>query len=236
MLQKEKKNYKMNNIERKNMKEKFIILLLVLTLLPLNVFARVITSDYKTMNFVNTLKAEGMEIENKDYKENDQQAIIYMFRGDGCTYCRAFLKFLNSISKEYGEYFRLVSLEVWHNANNKSLMYKMPLATGELVSGVPYIIIGDKVFDGYSPRDDEKIKEAIKNQYEDNSFDAMKEVVKKSTDSNDKSDPFPIIFWNAFVIIAITVTIIIVNNKNTERILNAINKNEVKKEVKKKTK
>ena len=216
------------------MKEKFIILL-VLTILPLNVFARVITSDYKTMNFVNTLKAEGMEIENKNYKENDKQAIIYMFRGDGCTYCRAFLKFLNSISKEYGEYFRLVSLEVWHDANNKTLMYKMPLATGELVSGVPHIIIGDKVFDGYSSSDDEKIKEAIKAQYEDNSFDAMKEVVKRSTDSNTKIDVFPIIFWNAFVIIAITVAIIIVNNKNTKMILNAVNKKE-KKDVKKKTK
>ena len=79
------------------MKKKLILLLLVVSLLPFKVFAKSLVDDYNTMNFKETLEAEGFTLENKDYKETDDQAIIYMFRGQGCTYCRAFLTFLNSI-------------------------------------------------------------------------------------------------------------------------------------------
>ena len=66
------------------MKKKLLLLLLVVALLPTKVFAKSFIDDYQTMNFVDTLKAEEMEIETKDYKETDDQAIIYMFRGQGC--------------------------------------------------------------------------------------------------------------------------------------------------------
>ena len=71
------------------MKKKLIILLLIVALLPTRVFASGLDS----------------------YKENDKQAVIYMFRGQGCGYCRAFLSFLASIVDDYGEYFKLVSFD-----------------------------------------------------------------------------------------------------------------------------
>ena len=220
------------------MKKKIILLLLVVALLPVKVFAKSFIDDYKTLNFTETLAAEEIELKNKNYKEDDKQAIIYMFRGQGCGYCRAFLEFLNSISDEYGKYFKLVSFEVWNDSTNSALLNKVPLVTNEAAGGVPYIIIGDKVFAGYSEQYDESIKAKIKAQYEDNSYDVMKELDKRLNGKTDTgSSSFATIFWNAFFIVAATVAIIVVNNKNTNRVLEAVGKKEPKvKEEKAKTK
>ena len=160
------------------MKKRIILLLLVVALMPFRVFAKSFIDDYNTKNFVDTLKEEGMEIENPDYKETDKQAIIYLFRGNGCGYCRAFLTFLNSISKEYGKYFKVVSFEVWSDAKNSELLNKVPLVTNQSAGGVPYIIIGEKVFAGYAESYDEDIKAAIKAQYDNPSYDVWKNLMK----------------------------------------------------------
>lgn len=212
------------------MKKKLLVLLLVVAMLPLKTFAKTYYDDYNTMNFTETLKAEEFELLNKDYKENDKQAVIYMFRGQGCGYCRAFLEFLNSISKEYGNYFRLVSFEVWNDSNNAELFKKVPLVTNEAAGGVPYIIIGEKVFAGYSETYDEDIKKAIKSQYEDSSYDVFDKLEEKlNGDSNNGTSSFAVVFWNAFFLVAATVAIIVVSNKNTQKVLDAIEKNKNKK-------
>jgi len=214
------------------MRKKLVLLLLVVALLPFKVFAKSFIDDYNTKNFKETLEAEGMTLENPDYKEDDKQAIIYMFRGDGCGYCRAFLTFLNSISKEYGKYFRLVSFEVWSDSNNSVLLNKVPLVTNEAAGGVPYVIIGEKVFAGYSERYNEDIKKAIKAQYDDPSYDVMEKLDERLNGNTNGSSSFATIFWNAFFVVAATVAIIIVNNKNTERVLDTIGKKETKKKDK----
>ena len=212
------------------MKKKLILLLLVVSLLPFKVFAKSLVDDYNTMNFKETLEAEGFTLENKDYKETDDQAIIYMFRGQGCGYCRAFLEFMNSISKEYGKYFKMVSFEVWNDAKNSEIFKKVPLVTNEPAQGVPYIIIGDKVFGGYSSSYDEEIKSTIMKQYNDNSYDVMEKLDEQlNGKSSSGGSTFAIVFWNAFFIIAATVALILVNNKNTQRVLDALGKKETKK-------
>ncbi len=208
------------------MKKKLLILLLVVAVLPFRVFAKSFLDDYNTKNFVDTLKDEEIELANKDYKENDKQAIIYMFRGKGCGYCRAFLEYLNSISNEYGQYFRMVSFEVWNDQTNSGLLNKVPLVTNEPAGGVPYIIIGEKVFAGYSSSYDEDIKKAIKAQYDNSSYDVM-EKLDERLNGNTKGDTssIAVIFWNAFFIVAATVAIIVVSNKNTQKVLEVIENN-----------
>ena len=223
------------------MKKKFLAFLLVamVALVPFGVSAKSMLDDYQTKNFVDTLKAEEMEIKNKDYKENDKQAIIYMFRGQGCGYCRKFLEFLNSISEEYGQYFKLVSLEVWNDANNAELFKKVPLVTNEPAGGVPYIIIGEKVFGGYAEAYDEGIKSAIMAQYNDNNYDVFEALDERlNGNSSSGTSSFAVIFWNAAIVVAATVAIIVVNNNNTKRVLEAVKHSEKKevKEEKKETK
>ncbi len=213
------------------MKKKFILLLLVVALLPLKVFAKSFIDDYNTMNFEETLKAEGMELENKDYKETDDQAVIYMFRGQGCGYCRAFLTFLNSISTEYGKYFKLVSFEVWNDSTNSSLFNKVPLVTNQAAGGVPYIIIGEKVFAGYAEAYDEDIKKAIMAQYNDSSYDVMEKLDERlNGNTSSGTTSFATIFWNAVFVAVGAGAVVYFNNKNTNKVLEALgNKKETKK-------
>ena len=212
------------------MKKKIFLLLLVAAiLLPISTLAKTYYDEYKTMNLKEALAQEEIELQNKDYKENDKQAIIYLFRGNGCGYCRAFLTFLSSISKEYGDYFRVVSFEVWQDSKNSALMNKVASVTNKPAGGVPYIIIGDKVFGGYAAAYDEDIKAAIMAQYKDSSYDVFKELEKKEKAANGGTSTFAVVFWNAAIVIAATVAIIMVSNKNTQRVLDALDDKSTKK-------
>ncbi len=136
--------------------------LIVFVMLPVSVFA----SSYSKLDLERTLASEDIESDFTNYKETEDQITIYMFRGQGCGYCRQFLTFLNSIVPEYGKYFKLVSFEVWQNKNNGALMEEVADHLGKKISGVPFIVIGDKTFQGYHTDYDESIKEAIKTSYE----------------------------------------------------------------------
>ena len=89
------------------------LVLSLLVLFPLKVLAFTELEDYNTLNLEDTLKEESIDLEFDNYEETDDQITIYLFRGKGCGYCRAFLTFLNSITEEYGKYFKLVSFETF---------------------------------------------------------------------------------------------------------------------------
>ena len=183
----------------KSFKRLFVLVFALVLVIPFSVFAEeeetatsfVDTSiaseyysSYNTLNFLEALDEEEIEYEFEDYSENDNQAVIYLFRGKGCTYCRAFLSYLNSIAAEYGEYFRVVSFEVWNDSANSELLSEVSDFLGEAASGVPYIVIGDQVFPGYSSTYDDQIIAAITDLYNTNTEDRYDVFVKM----NDKKD------------------------------------------------
>jgi len=177
------------------MKKIIAVVLTLMLVLPIGVCAKGTNySTYKTMNLKETLDAEEIELENEDYEETDDQATIYMFRGQGCGYCRKFLTFLSSISEEYGKYFKLVSFEVWQDQDNSELMAQVGEALGEEISGVPFIIIGDKTFPGYAETYDEQIKDAIKDLYDEEEkdrydiFDELGNSNKKKSEKEKKEE------------------------------------------------
>ncbi len=162
-------------------------------------------SKYKTMNLENSLKDEGIEYDLKDYKETDDQVTIYLFRGKGCTVCKKFLTFLNSIVPEYGKYFKLVSYETWNNPDNKELLNKVADFTGVANEGVPYIVIGDQVFGGYYSGYDEDIKKAIKDEYNKKTkYDVLEEMNKDTKNNTSNSS----IWWSLLFTFLSTIIII----------------------------
>ena len=148
----------------KFIKKALLVLLLGLLVIPFNVSAD--SKKYQTMNLEEALTEESIEHDLSNYKETDDQVTIYLFRGKGCAYCRKFLTFINSIVDEYGQYFKVVSYEVWYNQDNGELMNKVADTMQQEAGGVPYIVIGDKVFAGYSEQYDADIKAQIKKLYE----------------------------------------------------------------------
>ena len=155
---------------------------------------------YKTLNLEEALKEEEIEHDLSSYKESDDQAIIYLFRGNGCGYCRRFLTFLNSIVPEYGKYFKVVSYEVWGDSENKKLMNKVAEFLEKDAGGVPFIVIGDQAFEGYASDYDEDIKKAIKDLYNSkDKYDVLKEMEKAKNQTNQESNgtsSTSVIIWN----------------------------------------
>lgn len=165
--------------------KKFLLLIMIslLCFIPVSVNAQ--EKGYSSLNLDEALTEEGIDHDFSNYEENNDQAIIYLFRGKGCGYCKKFLTFLNSIVDDYGKYFKVVSYEVWYDQENASLLTKVSNYLGTSAEGVPYIVIGDKVFPGYASSYDEDIKDAIKKQYDSkNEYDVMKKI---SVDSNSNT-------------------------------------------------
>lgn len=165
--------------------KKFLLLIMIslLCFIPVSVNAQ--EKGYSSLNLDEALTEEGIDHDFSNYEENNDQAIIYLFRGKGCGYCKKFLTFLNSIVDDYGKYFKVVSYEVWYDQENASLLTKVSNYLGTSAEGVPYIVIGDKVFPGYASSYDEDIKDAIKKQYDSkNEYDVME---KLSVDSNSNT-------------------------------------------------
>ena len=98
---------------------------------------------------------------------------VYIFYGDGCPHCHNAFNFFDSIEEEYGKYYKLVKYETWYSHRNNKLMISTAEALGTDTTnlGVPYIIIGDKTFLGYSSQYDEDIKKAIVDAYNDENYD-----------------------------------------------------------------
>lgn len=89
---------------------------------------------------------------------------IYIFWGDGCPHCKALAKFMSKLPAETKDKVNIYSFEVWSDKDNKTFMKKFGKYLGQDVSGVPFMVIGDKIFDGYSSGDaktDQQIIDAI---------------------------------------------------------------------------
>lgn len=99
-----------------------------------------------------------------DIKKSSDKVNIYMFWGDGCPHCEEQFEFLESIQDEYGTYFNLYAFEVWYNEDNKELMNEFATAMNETIRGVPYTIIGDESFSGFSKSSEDDLLDAIKEE------------------------------------------------------------------------
>ncbi len=205
-------------------------LLVVLLLVP--VFAKAaVTDDYKTLNLKEVLEQEQIESKLGEYKESDDKATIYLFRGNGCGFCRGFLTFLNDNIDELGKYFNLVSFEVWGDKENATLMEKVGDFTGVAARGVPYIIVGEKVFDGFTEEAyGEDFKATLKEYYESKDrYDLFVEMEKaeKEAAKAAKADVNKIILWDglfSLVTIAAVGTMIYVNNKKMTKLIESRSK------------
>ena len=96
----------------------------------------------------------------------DNKVKIYFFRGEGCPHCADAEEFFNSIEEEYGQYYKILDYETWYDSDNADLLQKVGEVRKEEISGVPYILIGDKSWSGYDDSYADDIKEAIKSEYE----------------------------------------------------------------------
>lgn len=195
------------------MKKKIFLSIALLFLVPMFVFAS--TSKYETTNLEETLKAEEIEITFSNYKETDEQATIYLFRGHNCGFCHSFLEYLNSITDEYGKYFKLVAYEVWYDEDNANLMNDVATFLEQSATGVPFIVIGDQVFPGYTESYNDSIISAIKETYKnENKYDVLNEMRKAEIKKTIESCIIKIL--PVIAITGLVIEVLYFNKKNRE--------------------
>ncbi len=112
----------------------------------------------------------------EDIKYDKNKVNIYLFWGNGCPHCEDFLDFLEE-NTDYKDLYTLNTFEVWYNQDNYNLMNEFATALDEDVTGVPFIVIGNKSFKGFSSSLEEEILNAIKEGHS-NSYDVYFNDIK----------------------------------------------------------
>ena len=148
---------------------------------------------------------------------------VYFFRGEGCSYCAAEEEFFAKLDDEFKELFSLKSYETWYNEDNHALLEKVAAKLGDQVDGVPYTVVGNQSFNGFSDEIAKDIKAAIENEY--NSEDRYIDIVAiiddnkgtltgnpEKSDSKIKTSDI-IVSIVAILVIAGFVTMIIIARK-----------------------
>lgn len=140
----------------------------------------------------------------------DKKINVYLFRGEGCPHCEEAIEWFNdtlSKDEEYSKYYKLVEFEVWYDEDNSKLMSEVAEELGTQASGVPFIVIGDKYFSGFSSTSSpDELKEAIKNAYENKDYEDVVSAVKKGTSvkkDGEDSSIIPIIIVSAVAIVVV---------------------------------
>lgn len=117
----------------------------------------------------NNSKNEDIESNEKiDDEESDKKKSkvkVYFFHGDGCPHCADAEEFFDSLEDEYGDLFEVVAYETWYNEENSALLEEIGETREETITGVPYILIGNKSWAGYASDYDDEIIDAIKDEY-----------------------------------------------------------------------
>lgn len=139
------------------MKNKIVVLITVILSISIVVLISNNMKDNKE------IKLTDMTENNISYSK--EKINIYLFYGEGCPHCEELKNYLNSLDNKEKPYFNIYTFEVWNNSTNQQFMKESAKSLNKEVSGVPFLIIGNKTFEGYNESMNIKIKKAIKTEY-----------------------------------------------------------------------
>lgn len=182
----------------KALKKIFTLLLAITMLLPL------------------TVRAENDQTETKK-----ELVKIYMFRGETCKFCEAALEWFDSIKEEYGDYFELITYEVWYNQENNDLMQEVSSYFGDNATGVPYIILGEYTYpNGFAA--DTKLSDSSDETMGDQLITRMKEIYNSDErfdvmkELNNKKDYSLVVGIVSGIIIVGIIAVAIISRKQNQ--------------------
>ena len=144
--------------------KKFIVIIVIL--LAISLTGIVVLSSKKDKQENTDSKNISYESKLTDIKFNDKLN-IYLFYGKGCPHCEALFTYFESIKSKYSKYYNLYAFEVWYNEDNgKTMDYFLEKFDKKVSSrSVPFLIIGDEAFEGYSSSMNQKIIDTIEEKY-----------------------------------------------------------------------
>lgn len=136
--------------------KKLLKLIILFLLLPITVFA------------LDNYKDEVADIVGEEVQENVIN--VYLFRGDGCPHCAKAEEFLD---EEYSdnEQVKVYDYEVWYDKDNAELYNEVQKHFKVEIDAVPFLVVGDTYFVGFSSSTKENIKDKINSYLDDEEDD-----------------------------------------------------------------
>ncbi len=112
---------------------------------------------------------------------------LYIFYGSTCQYCKNLHDYIDKLKSDstINYMFNVVDYEVWGNMTNNELMMRVAEKIDYDVKGVPFYIIGEEVFSGYSEKYNDKIREHIKKAYHNkDTKDIVLPIIEEMTEDD----------------------------------------------------
>ena len=143
-------------------------------------FPFIMNAEIKSEGLIESLEKENIEVKCPEYKETDEQAIIYLFKQYGESKTLDLLNYLNDLCEEYGQFFKLKSYEIYTNEDNKELFANTLDYLQSRSSSVPFMIVGDSYFITFNENNRETLLKTFLRLYQaEEKTDKMEEVMSK---------------------------------------------------------
>ncbi len=81
-------------------------------------------------------------------QEKIDDITIYFFWGENCPHCEKAKPFLENLEQKYPE-VKVRDFEVWGDSQNRKLLAEFGKELKATISGVPFIVVGEKYFSGW---------------------------------------------------------------------------------------
>ena len=135
------------------------------------------------------LSTSGNKIHKKGLKVTDHEKVtIYVFRGDGCPHCEEAIAYFKTIEDEYKDFIQFVTYETWNNTANSELLKTIANERKIQKYGVPFIVIGEKEFIGFSKGSGVGMINYALEQYQSDSYkDEVREIIETTNATDIKS-------------------------------------------------
>ena len=131
------------------------------------------------VSFIIPFKVKALSVEYK-YPEK-----IYLFYGRECPHCEELMKYLDELlAKDKYKSVKLETYEVWHNKENDKKRIEVEKILGEEAAGVPYMIIGTNVIQGFASSMKSEIKDIIDYYIDGNYYDPAGDYLHNTNTKN----------------------------------------------------
>lgn len=152
----------------------FIYILILSLFIPVSTLA--VSNSYKD------ILADDLDIEIEEDKVN-----IYLFYGSSCPHCKEEKEFFKELEKKYPDQINIYLYEVWKDKDNAEIMHKVKKYFNlEATAAVPFTVIGEEYFYGYSDSVGIKIEKQVRSYLELDNINDKDTVIE----SNKINIPF----------------------------------------------
>jgi len=122
-------------------------------------------------------------------KASNNFSDIYFFYGEGCPHCAEERDYLfNVLLKEYPD-LKINEYEIYSNKENFDFLKNVSNKLGASVGGVPFLVIGDNYFVGYTKSiTSEAIKQTVQKCYSEGCLNPVSSIIDINIENNNPED------------------------------------------------